>query len=69
MRFAKIQFADRATAARAMTGLARQGRVTVLRDHVFIVPEPELDRLQAEGLSYRLLGGGLSRKRNFFRPI
>jgi hypothetical protein len=55
MRFAKIQFEDRAVAAKAMTGLGQQGRVTVLRDHVFIVPEAALQWLASEQLPFKLL--------------
>jgi len=55
VKFAKIQFDTPEVSARALRGLMVRGRVTVLRDHVMIVPEPALDWLRSESLSYRLL--------------
>jgi len=55
MKFAKIKFDDRGTAAEALVGMAQRGRVTVLPEDVFIVPEPALEWLTAQRLSYRLL--------------
>ena len=48
MKFAKIQFESREVCAKALHGLMQRGRVTVLRDQIFIVPEPALDWLAAE---------------------
>ena len=55
MKFAKIHFEDEQTAAKALVGMAQRGRVIGLRDHVFIVPEPALDWLSENSLSYRLI--------------
>ncbi|MSU64374.1 MAG: hypothetical protein EXS31_18625 [Pedosphaera sp.] len=55
MKFAKIQFESKAVCARALHGLMQRGRVTVLRDHVFIVPAPALEWLAAGQLPFTLL--------------
>lgn len=55
MKFAKIHFADEQAAAKALAGMAQRGRVVGLRDHVFIVPEPALDWLKENSLSYELI--------------
>ena len=55
MKFAKIQFADRGVAARALVGMAKQGRVIGLRNQVFIIPEPALGWLVEQGLPYKLI--------------
>jgi len=52
MKFAKIRFDSRDVCAQALHGLMQRGRVTVLRDQVFIVPAPALEWLVAEGLPY-----------------
>src|SRR5207247_2234551 len=41
--------------AKALQGLMQRGRVTVLRDQMFLVPAAALEWLDAEGLSYTLL--------------
>ncbi len=55
MKFAKIEFASETDAAKALHGLMQRGKITVLRDHSFIVPAPALDWLNAEGISFKLL--------------
>ena len=55
MKFAKIQFEDRDACAKALSGLMQRGRITVLRDQIFIVPEPALEWLASEKLSYKFL--------------
>jgi hypothetical protein len=55
MRFAKIQFEDRKVAAKALVGMARQGRVIGLRELAFIVPEPALGWLAENSLPYKLV--------------
>lgn len=57
MKFAKIQFAERNVAAKALVGLAQRSRITVLADHVFIVPDAALEWLTAQTLPYTLLQG------------
>ena len=55
MKFAKIQFEDRLSAAKALVGMAQRGRVVGLRDHVFIVPEPALGWLAENSLPYKFI--------------
>ncbi len=55
MKFAKIQFESRDVCARALHGMMQRGKVVGLRDQVFIVPEPALEWLAAEGLPYKLI--------------
>ena len=55
MKFAKIQFESREVCGKALHGLMQRGRVTVLRDQIFIVPAPALDWLAAEKLPYKLI--------------
>jgi hypothetical protein len=55
MKFAKVRFDSEDTCAKALKGLASRMRITVLRDETFIVPEPGLEWLKSEGLSYQLL--------------
>jgi hypothetical protein len=55
MKFAKIEFATESDAAKALYGLMQRGKVTVLRDHSFIVPLPALDWLNGEKIPFRLL--------------
>jgi hypothetical protein len=55
MRFAKIKFESRTACAQALHGLMQRGRVTVLRDQVFIVPEAALQWLASQNLPYTLL--------------
>lgn len=50
-----IQFDSRETCAAALHGLMQRGRITVLRDQVFIVPAPALDWLESEQLPFKLL--------------
>lgn len=58
MQMVKIQIPDRDECAKAFSALIRRGRVDCFRDHVFIVPEPALDVLQALGVRYLELGRG-----------
>jgi hypothetical protein len=55
VKFAKIQFENRATAAKALVGVAKQGRIVGLREGVFIVPEPALEWLRENSYRYELL--------------
>jgi hypothetical protein len=55
MRFAKVQFDSRADCSKALYGLMQRGRVVALRDYVFIVPEPALEWLTSENVSYQHL--------------
>ena len=55
MTFAKIKIESRETCAKALQGLMQRGRVTVLRDQVFLVPAAALEWLDSESLSYTLL--------------
>jgi hypothetical protein len=55
VKFAKIQFDSRDASAKALSGLMRRGRVTVLRDQMMLVPEPALEWLKAENVPHRLL--------------
>ena len=54
MKFAKIKFDSPDVCAKALHGLMQRGRVTVLRDQVFIVPAPALEWLASERLPYSL---------------
>jgi len=55
MRFAKIEFASEADAAKALYGLMQRGKVTVLRDQSFIVPAPALNWLDEEEIPFKLV--------------
>ena len=55
MKFAKIEFGSETDAAKALHGLMQRGKITVLRDHSFIVPMPALDWLKAENIPFKLL--------------
>jgi hypothetical protein len=55
MKFAKIEFNSESDAAKALYGLMQRGKITVLRDHSFIVPLPALDWLNAEKIPFKLL--------------
>ena len=55
MTFAKIKIESRDDCAKALHGMMQRGRVTVLRDQVFIVPTPALEWLTAEKLPFTLL--------------
>ena len=55
MKYARIQFEDRDVCAKALSGLMQRGKITVLRDQVFIVPEPALEWLASEKLPYKFL--------------
>jgi hypothetical protein len=55
MKFAKIRFGSDDVCARALKGLATRMRITVLADESFIVPEPGLEWLRAEGLPFETI--------------
>jgi hypothetical protein len=55
MKFAKIEFSSESDAAKALHGLMQRGKITVLRDHSFIVPMPALEWLKAEKIPFQLL--------------
>jgi len=55
MKFAKIEFASEADAAKALHGLMQRGKVTVLRDYSFIVPMPALKWLDGQKIPFKLL--------------
>ena len=55
MKLARIRFTSDEACARALKGLAMRMRITVLADESFIVPEPGLDWLKSEGLSFELI--------------
>ena len=55
MKFAKVQFASDADAAKALHGIMQRGRITGLRDGSFIVPAPALDWLTENNISYQLV--------------
>ncbi len=54
MKFAKIRIESSDDCARALRGMMQRGRVTVLRDQVFIVPAAALEWLDSQDLSYTL---------------
>ena len=55
MKFAKVEFESESDAAKALYGLMQRGKVTVLRDHSFIVPLPALDWLKEQKVHFKLL--------------
>ena len=55
MKFAKVEFESESEAAKALYGLMQRGKVTVLRDHSFIVPLPALDWLKEQKIHFKLL--------------
>ena len=55
MKFAKVEFESESDAAKALYGLMQRGKVTVLRDHSFIVPLPALDWLKEQKIHFKLL--------------
>ena len=55
VKFAKIQFEDREAAAKALVGMAHQGRVIGLREQTFIVPEPALGGPAEKSLAYKFI--------------
>jgi hypothetical protein len=54
MKFARITFPTREIAVRGYFELSRRGRVVSLPDGQFIVPEPAVAFLQAEGLAHEV---------------
>jgi hypothetical protein len=55
MKFAKVEFESETDAAKALYGIMQRGKVTVLRDHSFIVPLPALDWLKERKIQFKLL--------------
>jgi hypothetical protein len=55
VHFAKIKIESDEHCAKALHGMMQRGRVTLLRDHVFIVPVPALEWLQSEQVPFTLL--------------
>ena len=54
MKYARISFPSRDAAVRAYYELARRDRIVGLPEGQFIVPEPAITFLQAEGLAHEL---------------
>jgi hypothetical protein len=54
MKFARISFSTREVAVRAYYELGRRGRIVSLPGGQFIVPEPAVAFLQAEGLPHEV---------------
>ncbi len=55
MRFAKIEFASDADAAKALHGIMQRGRITGLRDGTFIVPDLALAWLDSQHIPYKVV--------------
>lgn len=55
MKFAKVEFGSDDDAAKALHGLMLRGKVTVLRDHSFIVPTLALDWLKEHNIPFKLV--------------
>ena len=55
MKFANVEFPTEGDAAKALYGLMQRGRITVLRDHSFIVPAPALDWLNEHQIPYTVV--------------
>ena len=55
LKFAKIQFETREARLRAVEGLMHRAKVVALRGSCFIVPEPALEWLAAQGIPYIML--------------
>jgi hypothetical protein len=55
VKFAKVQFASDADAAKALHGIMQRGRITGLRDGSFIVPAPALDWLTENNIVFRVV--------------
>jgi hypothetical protein len=54
MKYAKISFPTREVAVRAYYELSQRGRVVSLPDCQFIVPEPGVAFLKAEGITHQV---------------
>ncbi len=55
MKFAKVEFASDADAAKALCGIMQRGKITGLRDGTFIVPTPALDWLKEQDIPCKVL--------------
>ncbi len=55
MKFAKIQFESAEDRVRAVADLMPRAKVVVLRDGLFIVPEPALEGLAAQQVAFTVL--------------
>ena len=53
MRYARISFPSREVAVRAYYELARRGRIISLPEGQFIVPEPAIEFLTAQGIAHQ----------------
>ncbi len=54
MKFAKIRFESRQARLRAVEGLLHRAKVVALKGGVFIVPDPALEWLASQNISYTL---------------
>jgi hypothetical protein len=55
VKFARIEFGSEEQAAQALRALMLRGKVTVLRDHSFLVPEAVLEWLKQENIPFSLV--------------
>jgi len=55
VKFAKIQFESAEDRVRAVADLMPRAKVVVLRDGLFIVPEPALEGLAAQQVAFTVL--------------
>ena len=55
MKFAKIRFDSRDARVRAVEGLMQRAKVVALKGGVFIVPDPALEWLASQNISYTLI--------------
>lgn len=55
MKFAKVQFASDADAAKALHGIMQRGRITGLRDGSFIIPAPALEWLTQNNIPFKTI--------------
>jgi hypothetical protein len=58
MQMVRIHIAERSDRAKAIEMITLRGRVICLPDNVFIVPEPALEVLQSEGITFQELERG-----------
>ena len=58
MQMVKIHIPDQKERSKALLDLIRRGRVMCLPDDQFVVPEPALDVLRSQGVSFQELGRG-----------
>jgi len=58
MQMVKIQIPDKQESAKALVQMSRRGRVLCFAEDVYIVPEPALELLSAQGITFQELGRG-----------